>query len=69
MKRKGFYIKKGKELNTLYLNLFTPDFIEYLNSLPKVDQWVKLKIYEKKTDEKGYSYNMEQIIQKIDEKQ
>jgi hypothetical protein len=69
MKRKGFYIRKGKELNSIYLNVYTPDFIEYLNSLPKVDNWIKLKIYEKNTDDKGFQFNMEQVIQKIDEKQ
>jgi HKD family nuclease len=69
MKRKGFYIRKGKELNSIYLNVYTPDFIEYLSNLDNLDGWVKLKIYEKNTDEKGYQYNMEQVSQKKAENQ
>jgi hypothetical protein len=69
MKRKGFYIRKGKELNSIYLNVYLPDFIDYLKGLDNLDGWVKLKIYEKNTDEKGYQYNMEQVIQKKAENQ
>jgi HKD family nuclease len=69
MKRKGFYIRKGKELNSIYLNVYTPDFIDYLKGLDNVEGWVKLKIYEKNTDEKGYQYNMEQVSQKKAENQ
>jgi HKD family nuclease len=69
MKRKGFYIRKGKELNSIYLNVYTPDFIDYLKGLDNVEGWVKLKIYEKNTDEKGYQYNMEQVTQKKAENQ
>ena len=69
MKRKGFYLRKGKELNSIYLNVYLPDFIDYLKSLDNVEGWVKLKIYQKSVDTKGYEFNMEQVIQKIDEKQ
>jgi len=69
MKRKGFYLRKGKELNSIYLNVYTPDFIDYLKGLDNVEGWVKLKIYEKNTDDKGYQYNMEQLTQKKAENQ
>jgi hypothetical protein len=69
MKRKGFYIRKGKELNSIYLNVYLADFIDYLKGLDNVEGWVKLKIYEKNTDEKGYQYNMEQVSQKKAENQ
>jgi HKD family nuclease len=69
MKRKGFYIRKGKELNSIYLNVYLPDFIDYLKGLDNVEGWVKLKIYQKNVDTKGFEFNMEQVIQKIDEKQ
>ena len=60
MKRKGFYIKKAE--NGLYLNVFKPDFIEYINDQP--GEWVKFKIYEKQDDPKGFTHNMEIIQQK-----
>ena len=60
MKRKGFYIKKSD--NGLYLNIFKPDFIEYINDQP--GEWIKFKIFEKVNDPKGFSHNMEIIQQK-----
>jgi len=60
MKRKGFYIKKSH--NGLYLNIFKPDFIQYIKDSP--DEWVKFKIYEKLNDPKGFTHNMEIIQQK-----
>jgi hypothetical protein len=60
MKRKGFYIKKAE--NGLYLNIFKPDFIQYINE--QGGEWVKFKIYEKQDDPKGFTHNMEIIQQK-----
>ena len=60
MKRKGFYIKKAE--NGLYLNVFKPDFIEYIND--QAGDWVKFKIFEKVEDLKGFTHNMEIIQQK-----
>jgi hypothetical protein len=60
MKRKGFYIKKSD--NGLYLNIFKPDFIQYIND--QDCEWVKFKIYEKQDDPKGFTHNMEIIQQK-----
>jgi hypothetical protein len=60
MKRKGFYIKKAE--NGLYLNIFKPDFVEYMNNSP--GDWIKFKIYEKQDDPKGFTHNMEIIQQK-----
>jgi hypothetical protein len=62
MKKKGFYIKKGKD-QSLYLNVFTSDFVVFLSELET--EWVKLRIYERDTiDEKGHTHNMEIIPQK-----
>jgi len=62
MKRKGFYIKQGSKDQSIYLNIFKPDFIEYINERPDQDGWVKLRIYERETvDGKGHTHNMEQI--------
>jgi hypothetical protein len=60
MKRKGFYIKKAE--NGLYLNIFKPDFIQYINE--QGGEWVKFKIFEKQDDPKGFTHNMELIQQK-----
>jgi hypothetical protein len=60
MKRKGFYIKKAE--NGLYLNIFKPDFIQYINE--QGGEWIKFKIFEKIDDPKGFTHNMEIIQQK-----
>ena len=62
MKRKGFYIKQGSKDQSIYLNIFKPDFIEYINERPDQDGWVKLRIFERETvDGKGHTHNMEQV--------
>ena len=60
MKRKGFYIKKSNK--GLYLNIFKPDFVQYIND--QAGDWVKFSIYEKINDPKGFSHNMELIAQR-----
>ena len=60
MKRKGFYIKKSEK--GLYLNIFKPDFVQYINDQP--GDWIKFSIYEKLNDPKGFSHNMELIAQR-----
>lgn len=65
LKRKGFYIKKDKFNNSLILNLFVPDFIEYITENKGPDQWLKLRIYERnQVDPKGFTHNIEPIKQK-----
>jgi len=62
MKRKGFYIKKGKD-QSIYLNIYSSDFIAFITELQT--EWVKLRIYERDTiDGKGHTHNMEIIPQK-----
>lgn len=63
MKRKGFYIKKNPK--GLYLNIFKPDFVEYINAQP--GDWIKFNIYEKINDPKGFTHNMELITQREQE--
>lgn len=60
MKRKGFYIKKSDK--GLYLNIFKPDFVQYINDQP--GEWIKFSIYEKLNDPKGFTHNMELIQQR-----
>ena len=66
MKRKGFYIKKGKD-GSLYFNFFAPDFIQYINEIKGADEWATLRLYERKeADGKGHTHNLEpvQMIEK-----
>lgn len=66
MKRKGFYIKKGKD-QSIYLNVYTSDFIAFISDLNT--EWVRLRIYERDSiDEKGHTHNIEVIPQKEQQK-
>lgn len=61
MKRKGFYIKKGRD-GSLYFNFFTPDFIAYLTEIKGQDEWATLRLYERKeADGKGHTHNLEPV--------
>lgn len=60
-KKKGYYFKKGKD-GSLYLNVFKPDFINYLGDLETETEWLKFRIFEReKADDKGHTHNMELI--------
>ncbi len=62
MKRKGFYIKQGVKDQSIYLNIYKPDFIEFVKECKDQDGWVKLRIYEREiVDDKGHTHNMEQV--------
>ena len=44
------------------LNIFVPDFIEYLSKLDKVNNWVRFRIYERELPAKnGLTHNMEHV--------
>lgn len=61
MKRKGFYIKKGKD-GSLYFNFFVADFVAYLDGLKAPDGWATLRLYERQiTDDKGHTHNLEPV--------
>lgn len=62
MKKKGFYIKKGNKDGSIYLNIFKPDFVQFIQDRPDQDGWVKLRIFERETvDAKGHTHNLEQV--------
>ena len=62
MKRKGFYIKQGQKDKSIYLNIFKPDFIEYVKECKDHEGWIKLRIFERESvDQKGHTHNMEQV--------
>jgi hypothetical protein len=61
MTKKGFYISKQRK-GELILNINVPDFIAYLNTLNKVNDWCKFRIYEReKAASNGLTHNMELI--------
>jgi len=63
MKRKGFYIKKGKE-GSIYLHLYVIDFQQYIKDLEGQDGWVTFRLFERdKLDKKGHTHNLEAIKQ------
>lgn len=62
MKRKGFYIKQGQKDKSIYLNIFKPDFIEYVKECKDQEGWIKMRIFERESiDGKGHTHNMEQV--------
>jgi len=63
--KKGFYIKKGKRDQSIYLHIHKVDFIQYLHDISG-DEWVKFRIYERdQPDTRGFTHNMETIVNNI----
>jgi hypothetical protein len=61
MSNKGYYISK-KSKDEIILNIYTKDFISYLENIANVNGWVKFKIYERdKPAINGLTHNMELI--------
>ena len=61
MNKKGFYIKKERK-GEIILNVYTPDFIAYIEQLQTVNGWVRFRIYEREIPAKnGLTHNMEHI--------
>jgi hypothetical protein len=59
--KKGFYIKKAKRDESIYLHIHKADFIQYLQEISN-DEWVKFRIYERDNpDTRGFTHNMETI--------
>jgi hypothetical protein len=69
MSKKGFYISKQRK-GELILNIYSSDFIQYLQGLKDVNGWVKFRIYEReKPASNGLTHNMELIEFKEDNKE
>lgn len=63
MKRKGFYIKKGKD-SSVYIHIYVTDFQQYIADLKGDDGWVTFRLFERnEVDEKGHTHNLEAIKQ------
>jgi hypothetical protein len=60
--KKGFYIRKAKD-GSFVLNVHKGDFKAFLDTVPDNDGWIRFRIYERdKVDEKGFTHNMEVIM-------
>jgi len=60
--KKGFYIRKAKD-GSFVLNVHKDDFKAFLDTVPDNDGWIRFRIYERdKVDEKGFTHNMEVIM-------
>ncbi len=47
------------------LNVFVDDFKAYLDTLPKNEGWVRLRIFERQeADAKGFTHDMQVILNK-----
>ena len=69
MEKKGFYISKQRK-GELVLNIYSDDFVAYLEQCTKVKGWVKFRIYEReKAASNGLTHNMELIQYKEEIKQ
>ena len=61
MEKKGFYISKQRK-GELVLNIYSDDFVAYLEQCSKAKGWVKFRIYEReKAASNGLTHNMELI--------
>jgi hypothetical protein len=61
MSKKGYYIKKSKIDNSLFLYIELNDFIQYIkdNIKDNNNNWVKFRIFEREKESEQFSHNME----------
>jgi hypothetical protein len=61
MSKKGYYIKKSKIDNSLFLYIELNDFVQYIkdNIKDNNNNWVKFRIFEREKESEQFSHNME----------
>jgi hypothetical protein len=61
MSKKGYYIKKSKVDQSLFLYIELNDFIRYIkeNVKNEHDTWLKFRIFEREKPNDLFSHNME----------
>ena len=60
--KKGYYLRKAKD-GSFLLNVNKGDFKAFLDTLQDSDGWIRFRIYERdKVDEKGFTHNMEVLM-------
>ncbi len=61
MNKKGYYIKKSKVDQSLYLFIELNDFIQYIKDNKGLSDWVKFRIFEREKVSEQFSHNMELV--------
>jgi hypothetical protein len=63
MSKKGYYIKKSKVDQSLFLYIELNDFIQYIkeNSKDLNTNWLKFRIFEREKPNELFSHNMELV--------
>ncbi|MEY3178130.1 MAG: hypothetical protein RJB42_371, partial [Bacteroidota bacterium] len=60
-------IRHNKKDNSIMLNVFVDDFKAYLDTLPKNEGWIRLRIFERQeVDAKGFTHDMQVIVTKTE---
>jgi len=61
MEKRGYYIKKSKVDQSLFLFIELNDFIQYIkdNKQDTNNNWVKFRIFERENKNELFSHNME----------
>jgi hypothetical protein len=61
MNKKGYYIKKSKVDQSLYLFIELNNFIQYLKDNKGNNDWLKFRIFEREKQSEQFSHNMELV--------
>jgi hypothetical protein len=61
MNKRGYYIKKSKVDQSLFLFIELNDFIQYIKDNKGLNDWVKFRIFEREKQSEQFSHNMELV--------
>jgi hypothetical protein len=61
MNKRGYYIKKSKVDQSLFLFIELNDFIQYIKDNKGLNDWVKFRIFEREKIDEKFSHNMELV--------
>ena len=61
MEKRGYYIKKSKVDQSLYLFIELNDFVQYIKDNKGLSDWVKFRIFEREKVSEQFSHNMELV--------
>ena len=61
MNKRGYYIKKSKVDQSLFLYIELNDFIQYIKDNKGLNDWIKFRIFEREKQSEQFSHNMELI--------
>ena len=61
MNKRGYYIKKSKVDQSLYLFIELNDFVQYIKDNKGLNDWIKFRIFEREKVSEQFSHNMELI--------